>query len=157
MLLLRLSWFQPKRLEDMKEFLVCTRKADTRFVTIKKGKNGGPTKFKCRTKKYLYTLVMPDEDKAKKLRESLPNGKQLFSLKKQSIQHRRTETVVELDTTQGRRDQNCTKSESFISSPLPLQQYLPTKLFPLPLTYRTRYFYPTLQHPRPAGLKVNVV
>lgn len=42
---------------------------------IKKTRPTGQTKFKVRCKRYLYTLVLKDADKAEKLRQSLPPGK----------------------------------------------------------------------------------
>jgi large subunit ribosomal protein L38e len=41
------------------------------MVTIKKQPKGG-LKFKVRCSKYLYTLVVKDQEKAKKLSQSLP-------------------------------------------------------------------------------------
>ncbi len=37
-------------------------------------KSNGVTKFKVRCSKYLYTLCVPDADKADKLKQSLPPG-----------------------------------------------------------------------------------
>lgn len=66
---------QPREIKEMKDFLLRARSEGTRSVTIKKSKKGGATKFKLRTKKYLYTLAVPDKDKAKKVEQSLPPGK----------------------------------------------------------------------------------
>ncbi|KAI9593285.1 ribosomal protein L38 component of cytosolic 80S ribosome and 60S large subunit, partial [Syncephalis fuscata] len=63
----------PKQLTEIKEFLEVARGKGARVVKIKK--NGSQTKFKVRSTKYLYTLVIEDLDKAKKLRQSLPPGK----------------------------------------------------------------------------------
>jgi large subunit ribosomal protein L38e len=43
------------------------------MVTIKKQPKGG-LKFKVRCSKYLYTLVVKDQEKAGKLSQSLPMG-----------------------------------------------------------------------------------
>jgi hypothetical protein len=39
---------------------------------IKKNKKSNQVKFKVRCKKYLYTLVLKDSEKAEKLKQSLP-------------------------------------------------------------------------------------
>ena len=41
---------------------------------IKKNRATHQTKFKVRCKRYLYTLVLKDSDKAEKLKQSLPPG-----------------------------------------------------------------------------------
>ncbi|KAA8497647.1 60S ribosomal protein L38 [Porphyridium purpureum] len=64
----------PKQIQDIKSFLVATRRKDARAVKIKKVKKTGVTKFKVRCSRYLYTLCVKDEDKAKKLEMSLPPG-----------------------------------------------------------------------------------
>lgn len=43
---------------------------------IKKNRATHQTKFKVRCKRYLYTLVLKDSDKADKLRQSLPPSTQ---------------------------------------------------------------------------------
>ena len=66
---------QPKQTTEIKDFLLTARRKDARSVKIKKpGKAGGVTKFKVRCSRYLYTLCVPDLDKADKLRQSLPPG-----------------------------------------------------------------------------------
>ncbi|KAI8051990.1 60S ribosomal protein L38 [Syncephalis plumigaleata] len=62
----------PKQLTEIKEFLEVARRKDARLAKIKK--NGSQTKFKVRCSRYLYTLVIEDLEKAKKLRQSLPPG-----------------------------------------------------------------------------------
>lgn len=52
---------------------MAARRKDARSVTIKKQKNGS-LKFKVRCSKYLYTLVVKDNEKADKLQQSLPPG-----------------------------------------------------------------------------------
>eukprot|EP00960_Hanusia_phi_P068892 766958-Hanusia_phi.AAC.4 len=56
------------------DFLTITRRKDARLVTIKKPRGGraGPTKFKVRCSKYRYTYVVADNNKASKLKLSLP-------------------------------------------------------------------------------------
>lgn len=51
---------------------VLTRPCRLAAVKIKKTKRC--TKFKVRCSKYLYTLSVPDSDKADKLKQSLPPG-----------------------------------------------------------------------------------
>ncbi|KAL7753393.1 60S ribosomal protein L38 [Sorochytrium milnesiophthora] len=59
----------PKQVKDIKHFLEIARRKDARSAKIKK--NGTETKFKVRCTKYLYTLIVTDQSKAKKLRETL--------------------------------------------------------------------------------------
>ncbi|KAJ3346433.1 60S ribosomal protein L38, partial [Entophlyctis luteolus] len=51
---------------------------------VKIKKNGSQYKFKVRCSRYLYTLVVSDADKAKKLKQSLPPGLQITDLDKKS-------------------------------------------------------------------------
>eukprot|EP00892_Ulva_mutabilis_P009452 jgi/Ulvmu1/687/UM010_0059.1 len=60
----------PKEIKDIKEFLLTARRKDATAVKIRKSKLS--TKFKVRCSKYLYTLTVPDADKAEKLKQSLP-------------------------------------------------------------------------------------
>ena len=72
---------QPKQTTEIKDFLLTARRKDATSVKIKKpGKGGGVTKFKVRCSRYLYTLCVPDLDKADKLRQSLPPGMCLTAL-----------------------------------------------------------------------------
>ena len=64
---------QPKEVKTLRNFLVIARRKDAQMIKIKKDKNK-KTKFKVRTSKYLYTLVVEDEEKANKLVMSLPPG-----------------------------------------------------------------------------------
>ena len=66
---------QPKQINEIKDFLLTARRKDARSVKIKK--TGDVTKFKVRCSRYLYTLCVTDSDKADKLKQSLPPGKQL--------------------------------------------------------------------------------
>ncbi|AMD20271.1 HDL473Wp [Eremothecium sinecaudum] len=68
-----------REITDIKEFLQLTRRAGVSAATIKVNKklnkNGKPfrqTKFKVRGSKNLYTLIVNDAGKAKKLIQSLP-------------------------------------------------------------------------------------
>jgi len=62
----------PKQIKEIKDFLVVARRADAKGVKIKKAK--GVTKFKVRCSKYLYTFKMTDQQKAEKVKQSLPPG-----------------------------------------------------------------------------------
>ena len=42
----------------------------------------GPTKFKVRCSRYLYTLCVKDSDKADKLKQSLPSTLQVSEIKR---------------------------------------------------------------------------
>lgn len=61
---------QPREIKDIKVFLLTARRKDAKSVKIRKSKLS--TKFKVRCSKYLYTLTVPDADKAEKLKQSLP-------------------------------------------------------------------------------------
>jgi large subunit ribosomal protein L38e len=69
---LDLSISQPKQIADIKDFLLKARRKDAKSVKIKK--TGSVTKFKVRCSKYLYTLRVQDQDKATRLKQSLPPG-----------------------------------------------------------------------------------
>ncbi|KAG4099815.1 putative 60S ribosomal protein L38 [Neocallimastix lanati (nom. inval.)] len=60
----------PKQVKEIKDFLIIARRKDAESVKIKK--NNRQTKFKVRCSKYLYTLVVNDQSKVKKLKQSLP-------------------------------------------------------------------------------------
>ncbi len=72
---------QPKRIEEIKEFLLTARRKDARSVKIMKTTDG-TTKFKVRCSRYLYTLCVKDSDKADKLKQSLPSTLQVSEIKK---------------------------------------------------------------------------
>ncbi|KAH3901692.1 60S ribosomal protein L38 [Saccharomycodes ludwigii] len=68
-----------REVTDIKQFLELTRRADIKTATIKvnkklnkKGKSFRQTKFKVRGSKNLYTLIVDDAAKAKKLIQALP-------------------------------------------------------------------------------------
>ncbi len=62
----------PKKMDDIRDFLKKARRADAKTVKVKKSKTS--TKFKIRCSRYLYTLDIPDAEKAEKLKQSLPPG-----------------------------------------------------------------------------------
>ncbi|BAO40063.1 60S ribosomal protein L38 [Kluyveromyces marxianus] len=68
-----------KEIADIKEFLELIRRQDVNSATVKinkklnkNGKAFRQTKFKLRGSRYLYTLIVNDAAKAKKLLQSLP-------------------------------------------------------------------------------------
>lgn len=68
-----------KEITDIKQFLELTRRADVKTASVKvnrklnkAGKPFKQTKFKVRGSRRLYTLVVNDAGKAKKLAQSLP-------------------------------------------------------------------------------------
>ena len=83
---------QPKQVKEIKEFLLTARRKDAKckhhffppfrfpyahisqITAVKIKKNGSQYKFKVRCSKYLYTLIVADQEKAEKLRQSLPPG-----------------------------------------------------------------------------------
>lgn len=69
----------PKRVQEIKDFLIIARRKDAKSVKIKKNKEN--VKFKVRCSRYLYTLVIQDREKADKLKQSLPPGLQVKELK----------------------------------------------------------------------------
>lgn len=75
---------QPKKIEEIKKFLLTARRKDARSVKIKK--SGEVTKFKVRCSRYLYTLCVADADKADKLKQSLPPGESSMRSKKPATQ-----------------------------------------------------------------------
>ncbi|KAL4425692.1 hypothetical protein ABPG75_009708 [Micractinium tetrahymenae] len=62
----------PKKIEDIKKFLLIARRKDARSVKIKK--IGELTKFKIRCSRYLYILCVSNAEKIVKLKQSLPPG-----------------------------------------------------------------------------------
>ena len=65
---------------EIKDFLLTARRKDARSVKIKK--TGTKTKFKVRCSKYLYTLCVDDQNKANKLKQSLPPGLEVVTIGK---------------------------------------------------------------------------
>lgn len=60
------------QINEIKDFLLTARRKDAKSVKVKKV--GGVTKFKVRCSRYLYTLCVLDNEKAEKLKQSLPPG-----------------------------------------------------------------------------------
>uniref|UniRef100_A0A2I3RUB4 Large ribosomal subunit protein eL38 n=3 Tax=Homininae TaxID=207598 RepID=A0A2I3RUB4_PANTR len=70
---------RPRKIEEIKDFLLTARRKDAKSVKIKKNKDN--VKFKVRCSRYLYTLVITDKEKAEKLKQSLPPGLAVKELK----------------------------------------------------------------------------
>ncbi|KAK7811932.1 hypothetical protein U0070_006985 [Myodes glareolus] len=68
----------PRKIEEIKDFLLTALRKDAKSVKIKNKEN---VKFKVRCSRYLYTLVITDKEKAEKLKQSLPPGLAVKELK----------------------------------------------------------------------------
>ena len=95
----------PKEIKDIKDFLLIARRKDAKSVTIKRNPERntrqGNTKFKVRCSRYLYTcmfsreffsfiddyfsqfclVIVPDKEKAEKVKQSLPPGLNVKEIK----------------------------------------------------------------------------
>ncbi|KAM6521954.1 60S ribosomal protein L38 [Fusarium falciforme] len=70
----------PQEVADIKKFIEICRRNDASSARIKKSKKTNNVKFKVRCQKHLYTLVLKDNDKAEKLKQSLPPQYAPFTL-----------------------------------------------------------------------------
>ncbi|CAF0907676.1 unnamed protein product [Brachionus calyciflorus] len=70
----------PRQIREIKDFLVTVKRKDVRSIKIKKNKDN--VKFKVRCSRFLYTLVVEDNEKADKLKQSLPPGIEVIELSK---------------------------------------------------------------------------
>ncbi|KFD71281.1 hypothetical protein M514_16628 [Trichuris suis] len=99
----------PREIKEIKEFLLTARRRDARSVKIKK--NPFNTKFKLiiqlRCSKFLYTLVIQDNDRAEKIRQSLPPGLQVKDL--YGLMPREIKEIKEFLLTARRRDARSVK------------------------------------------------
>uniref|UniRef100_A0A8C4Q1K3 Large ribosomal subunit protein eL38 n=1 Tax=Eptatretus burgeri TaxID=7764 RepID=A0A8C4Q1K3_EPTBU len=62
----------PRQIAEIKDFLLTARRKDAKSVKIKKNRTN--VKFKLRCSRFLYTLVVTDQEKADKIKQSLPPG-----------------------------------------------------------------------------------
>ncbi|CAH8867767.1 unnamed protein product [Trichobilharzia szidati] len=60
----------PRQIDNIKEFLHMTQRADAKSVKIKENKDN--VKFKIRCSRFLYTLVVVEKEKVGKIKRSLP-------------------------------------------------------------------------------------
>ncbi|RMJ16710.1 60S ribosomal protein L38 [Fusarium euwallaceae] len=74
----------PQEVADIKKFIEICRRNDASSARIKKSKKTNNVKFKVRCQKHLYTLVLKDNDKAEKLKQSLPPTLQLTDVSKKA-------------------------------------------------------------------------
>ncbi|RNA40478.1 60S ribosomal L38 [Brachionus plicatilis] len=70
----------PRQIKEIKDFLVTVKRKDVKSIKIKKNKDN--VKFKVRCSRFLYTLVVEDNEKADKLKQSLPPGIDVIELSK---------------------------------------------------------------------------
>ncbi|XP_053520479.1 60S ribosomal protein L38-like [Artibeus jamaicensis] len=66
------------KIEEIKDFLLRARRKDAKSAKIKKNKD---REFKLQYSRYVYTLVITEEEKAEKLKQSLPPGLAVKELK----------------------------------------------------------------------------
>ncbi|KAM5290169.1 large ribosomal subunit protein eL38-like [Glossophaga mutica] len=64
--------------EEIKDFLLRARRKDAKSVKIKKNKD---REFRPRWSRYIYTSVITGEEKAEKLKQSVPPGLAVKELK----------------------------------------------------------------------------
>ncbi|KAI1614282.1 60S ribosomal protein L38 [Exophiala viscosa] len=62
----------PSEVTDIKQFLEIARRKDAKGARLKKSSKSKDIKLKIRCKRYLYTLILKDSDKADKIKQSLP-------------------------------------------------------------------------------------
>ena len=75
---------QPKKLDNIRDFLKKARRKDAtevKMIKTKDANNKVATKFKLRTSRYLYTFVMSANEKADKVKQSLPPTLKKVSIK----------------------------------------------------------------------------
>eukprot|EP00064_Thunnus_orientalis_P006136 superscaffoldBa00000625_g6151 len=60
----------PRKIEEMKDFLLTAKRKDAKSIKIKKDKDN--VKFKVHCSRHLYTLVITNEKKADKLKQLPP-------------------------------------------------------------------------------------
>ncbi|KAH6652189.1 ribosomal protein L38e [Truncatella angustata] len=80
----------PKEIGDIKQFIEICRRKDAQSARIKKNKSTNLSKFKVRCSKNLYTLVLKDNDKAEKLKQSLPPNLQIKEVGKKNKKGKHT-------------------------------------------------------------------
>ncbi|XP_036351861.2 large ribosomal subunit protein eL38-like [Ochotona princeps] len=69
----------PRKMEEIKDFLLTVWRKDATSVKITKTKDNVKSKVRC--SRYLYMLLITDEEKAQKLKQSLPPGLVVKELK----------------------------------------------------------------------------
>ncbi|AEO62677.1 3e50d281-0aa9-4067-a56c-9f4e46c4d281 [Thermothielavioides terrestris] len=74
----------PQEIGDIKKFIEICRRKDASSARIKKNKKTQQIKFKVRCRRFLYTLVLKDSEKAEKLKQSLPPNLQIKDVPKRN-------------------------------------------------------------------------
>ncbi|KAK5661544.1 hypothetical protein OQA88_11450 [Cercophora sp. LCS_1] len=74
----------PQEIADIKKFIEICRRKDASSARIKKNKTSKQIKFKVRCQRHLYTLVLQDNEKAEKLKQSLPPSLQISEVGKKN-------------------------------------------------------------------------
>ncbi|THZ46278.1 hypothetical protein D6C90_04302 [Aureobasidium pullulans] len=82
------SPIMPSQVLDIKQFIEICRRKDASSARIKKT-SPQQVKFKVRCNRYLYTLVLKDQDKAEKLKQSLPPGLTISDVPKKNQKGKR--------------------------------------------------------------------
>ncbi|KAL1974301.1 hypothetical protein VTN31DRAFT_4505 [Thermomyces dupontii] len=72
----------PTEVSDIKQFIEICRRKDASSARIKRSRKTTQTKFKVRCRRYVYTLVLKDADKAEKLKQSLPPSLKIVDVSK---------------------------------------------------------------------------
>ncbi|KAJ2987127.1 hypothetical protein NUW58_g4675 [Xylaria curta] len=80
----------PREIADIKKFIEICRREDAKSARVKKSTKSSQTKFKVRCSKQLYTLVLKDNEKAEKLKQSLPPGLQIKDVPKKNKKGKHT-------------------------------------------------------------------
>ncbi|MCJ1441698.1 MAG: 60S ribosomal protein L38 [Stictis urceolatum] len=79
----------PQEIADIKRFIEICRKKDARSAHIKRNKTTQQIKFKVRCRRYLYTLILKDSEKADKLKQSLPPALKITDVPKKNKKGKR--------------------------------------------------------------------
>ncbi|KAF4555345.1 60S ribosomal protein L38 [Elsinoe fawcettii] len=79
----------PSEVTDIKQFIEIARRKDAQSARIKRNRSTNQIKFKVRCKRYLYTLVLKDSDKAEKLKQSLPPALKISDTPKKNVRGKR--------------------------------------------------------------------
>ncbi|CAI0648368.1 60S ribosomal protein L38 [Colletotrichum sp. SAR11_59] len=74
----------PQEIGDIKKFIEIARRKDASSARIKRNRKSSQIKFKVRCQRHLYTLVLKDNDKAEKLKQSLPPQLQIKDVPKKN-------------------------------------------------------------------------
>ncbi|KAI8225555.1 60S ribosomal protein L38 [Colletotrichum sp. SAR 10_86] len=79
----------PQEIGDIKkvrtvDFIEIARRKDASSARIKRNRKSSQIKFKVRCQRHLYTLVLKDNDKAEKLKQSLPPQLQIKDVPKKN-------------------------------------------------------------------------